>query len=177
MSFVKVAIGSVAVQAGSAIMGARSARKGGKKQKRAARLQSWQQSMESLRAYQQAQAAVATAFQGSGASLESSGAQGVRSSLKSTELNNQQQLAKSVQLAGGYYDALRSASMWSGISSMAGAVGSMASSYGSILPQTPTTYNTGTGIKSTGGSVWNPNTGTYEMPKNFTNKGLGFPGP
>ena len=140
MSFVATAIVvSTAVSAYGSYKSGQAAKKAGKKQSAAAQLQSWADSMESLRQYQQAQAVSSTAFQGSGASLESSGAQGVRSSLGASEANNQELLGMSVGLSNDYYKAMGDANRWQTVSSIAGSISSIAGSIGSIMPQDPGT--------------------------------------
>ena len=127
---------------GGAVTGAEAAskeKKAAKAQQRQAQLQSWQASMDSLREYQVAQAMSSTSFQGSGASLESSGAQGVRSSLGATEASNQNLLGQNVQLANDYYRNMKDAAEWRQIGAIGSAVSSIGSSIMSVVPENPGT--------------------------------------
>jgi hypothetical protein len=160
---------------GGAVAGASAAsseKKAARAQRRQAQLQAWQNSMESLREFQRAQAMSSTAFQASGASLESSGAQGVRSSLGATEASNQALLGQNVQFGNQYYKNLQDAASMRGAAAIGSAIASIGSSVSSLIPTTPapTTTTTTSGpppIRSTGTRVWNPQTGTYEAPKGF----------
>lgn len=113
---------------------AKAEKKAANAQRRQAQLQSWQNSMNSLREFQRAQAMSATAFQGSGASLESSAAQGVRSSLGATESRNQELLAQNVSLGNEYYRHLQNAAKARGNAAIASSLGQIASAAFSVMP-------------------------------------------
>lgn len=137
-------IGSAVVGAVTGQLAAKEQRKGAKAQRAQARLQAFQSSMESLRTLQEAQAVSSVSFQGSGASLESSGAQGVRSSLGASEASNQRMLAENVQLSNRYYSAMSDASRIQGIGSVAQSLIGAAGMAASVMARPPTVQPTTT---------------------------------
>jgi hypothetical protein len=128
-------IGSSVASGLEGIEAAAAAKDSAKAQRRQAKLQVWQQSMENLRNYQQASSMAAVAAESSGASLESSAAQGVQSSLGSQTSFNNAMLAEGLGLSNQFYgaqrdliNAQRNAQVWS-------TLGSLARSAATILPQ------------------------------------------
>lgn len=136
MSFVAVAIGATAVSAYSTIKAGKAQRRASKTQRQADRLQSFQNQMQQLRDYQVAVAQAGTAWQGSGASLESSGARGARSATGSQLAQNIDMIGRGAQISNQYSSAMNKANRWQGIGQIASTVGSTALTLGSVTPQT-----------------------------------------
>jgi hypothetical protein len=133
MSWIATAvIGSAVVSTASSLAAGKAQRKAGKAQRAADRLQNWQNQMQQLRDYQVGVATAGTAWEGSGASLESSGAQGTRSAMGSQLAGNLDMLARGAQLSNKYSSAMNSANRWQGVASIANTIGSVAAAYGSI---------------------------------------------
>jgi len=154
-------IGSSVSSGLEGIEAAAAAKDSAKAQRRQAKLQVWQQSMENVRNYQQASSMAAVAAESSGASLESSAAQGVQSSLGSQTSFNNAMLAEGLSLSNQFYgaqrdmiNAQRNAQVWS-------TLGSLAMSASTILPgkTPPTTPNPSyMGGNSYTGPRFNPST-------------------
>lgn len=136
MSFVATAVvATAAVSAYGTYKAGQAQKKAGKKQKKADRLQSFQNQMQQLRDYQLAVAQAGTAWAGSGASLESSGAMGARAAAGSQVANNIAMLGRGAHLAEGYNKAMGDANRWNTISSIAGTVSSTIGSISTVMPQ------------------------------------------
>jgi len=96
-----------------------------KVQRRQAKLQAWQRQMSQLRDLQVAQASAGTAFQASGASLESSGAQGVQSSLISQTAQNTGLVSQGVEATNALtriQNDMSRNSMYASIGQLAGSI-------------------------------------------------------
>jgi hypothetical protein len=86
---------------------AAAAKDSAKAQRRQAKLQIWQQAMENVRGYQQAVALSGVAAEASGASLESSAAQGTQAALGAQASFNNTMLAQGLQYSNAYYNSQR----------------------------------------------------------------------
>lgn len=127
---VMAAVAVAAVGTAYSIYSGEKAKKAAKRANRAAaaqqRLEAWAQSMESLRNYQRAQASAAGEWEASGASLESSGAQGVQSSLGATEMRNQEMGEMNVQAASDYYKYINEKTRWEGRAAIGQSIANIA---------------------------------------------------
>lgn len=165
MTFINVAVaGLAAVSAVGSVKGAKAQRKAGKAQRAADRLQSWQNQMQQLRDFQVAVATSGTAWEGGGMSLESSGAQGTKSSAASQLASNIGLIGQGSQLSGRYSSAMNDANRWVGISTAAGSLATMINSVSSIVPRNPTTQ------VSAPNSVDTQNYGTQATPIGTTTR-------
>lgn len=133
------AIGGALGGAAAGAEAASSEKKAARAQRRQAQLQAWQGAMESLREFQRAQAMSSTAFQASGASLESSGAQGVRSSLGATEASNQALLGQNIRLGNQYYRNLQDSASARGAAAIGSAIATIGGSVMDLIPENPGT--------------------------------------
>jgi hypothetical protein len=113
---------------------AKQQKKAARAQRRAQQLQQQQQRLDMLRQHQRAEAGAIVTAQASGASLESSGAQGVQSSLDAQTGVNLRLQGVGVALGQDYYNRLRNASKLQGQAAMFGAAASIAGMASSFLP-------------------------------------------
>jgi len=145
------AIGSSIGAAGEGMAAEADAKDAAKAQRRLAQLENRRNRLELIREYQSALATSAVSFEGSGAAIESSGFQGVRSSLGAQVKGNLIYNQKGGQLSTEYYNRMRdsynhqsSANLLQGLSSAAGSLYNVMQSgagttTGSTTTTTPTT--------------------------------------
>ena len=153
MAWIAVGVTAVAT-AGQIYTGMKAAdaqKDANKAQQRQQRVQAWVDAMQNIKDIQLADAVSGTAWQGSGASLESSGAQGVSSAIGAQGAFNLSLLAENVKNANNYYNATATASKWGGYSQALGSIADISKMFIGMGAAPGSTPGTATNVQS--GSV------------------------
>ena len=120
------------------------------------RLMMFQNAMENVRRTNLAMATSAVSFQGSGADLESSGAQGVRSSLGAQGSFNNTMLTQGGQISDRYWNYMREAADARGRQALWGSLAQGFSMLNTVLPQGGITGTTPTVQQQATQQIYNP---------------------